>query len=748
MKAIKRQKAGRLIFFYEKFDFFNLFTRWKKKTTGYMFIALFLLPFSPFFSLLFFFYGLVVFYKRIATHFFPSKEYVVFYNKLMKNMTADRVVSVIGYEVYEGELGEHLDIVSSDAKEAAERLRSKEMAMKSYKNVHRHVGIDFKFLTTHTLMTGMTGAGKTEGIRSLVNDILKAGGGVNFTDGKSDTKMLGEFYSQAKRLGRDTSRFAINFLQPENLGESNTMSILNMLHPVKIIEFLGSLVKKDESGGDANFEHFFQKGKSMLFPITSCLYIRNKFYREGINFDKLEAYQTPVNMTILYVTFYSMLRDINDKIKNDTYKLSAELESMVGVIAENKDLEYVEKTIELVTQYTSKAAMVEEELGFSYVVLKEIYQNSFSILQTYLSTIWNRYSVYLPILAKIIYAVGQKNGKKFFEYGNFDNCYNINEIKEFFRIVKDEISTDDKHILEDFLKKYSLQDYDLGLKDLMTLMRGLTTKNGSVDDPPPDAVQQHAYAQQIWTNLFQLLSVYKHIFGANEGDVQPIDLLRNNKFLYTLIPPLSLQRSQTEILGKIQVMALKEVASLALGGEKLSLHPTLENIYKDKFTPKPFYLFILDEYGAYPVDGIDVILAQVRSLNIGVIISVQDFVSLKTSGTNETAQKRALANLNKVFYKTEDKDVIEWLEHMVSKINVQEAEFSQDEEGNLIEMAKVGIKEASVFEPRMLREFDKGFAALQRNGDAGGTVFLHTFYRGGKQEEKTVKHYVPYDAAI
>lgn len=746
MKFIKRQKAGRIVFYYDKYDALNMFAKWSKKIRFLLFLGVILAPFFPFLGLTLFFYAIVVYYRKILGVFFATKEYITFYNKLMRNITADKVITIIGYEVYDSELNDHLDIVMSDQAEAAARLKEKQKAMMAYKNIHRHVGIGLKQALTHFVMAGKTGAGKTEGIRSFVDDVLRAGGGANFVDGKSDTKMLAEFYTQAKLAGRETSRYAINFLQPENLGESNTMSILNILHPVKIIEFLGSLVKKDESGGDANFEHFFQKGKSMLFPITSCLYIRNKFYREGINFDKLESYQTPVNMTILYITFYGMLRDINDKIKNDTYKLSAELDSMIGTIIENKDIEYVEKTIDLVTQYSSKASLIEEELGFSYATLKEIYQNSFMILQTYLSTIWNRYSVYLPILAKIVYILGKRGGKKFFEYKAFDSCYNINEIKEFFQYIKDNLSTKDQAVVKNFYNTNNLADEGISLNDVTTLSGGFSTKNASVDDPPPDAVQQHAYAQQIWTNLFQLLSVYKHIFGANEGDVQPIDLLQNNKFLYTLIPPLSLQRSQTEILGKIQVMALKEVASLALGGEKISLHPTIENIYRDKFTAKPFYLFILDEYGAYPVDGIDTILAQVRSINIGVIISVQDFVSLKTSGTNETAQKRALANLSKMFFKIEDKDVIEWVEQMVTKVNVQESEFSQDEEGEFVEGAKISIKEEQSFNPRVLRDFDNGFAVLQMGGDIGGTVYVHTFFRGGTIGEKTIKRYIPYDS--
>lgn len=340
--------------------------------------------------------------------------------------------------------------------------------------------------------------------------------------------------------------------------------------------------------------------------------------------------------------------------------------------------------------------------------------------------------------------MGKAKGKHFY-HEDKSSCYNYNEIKDLFNEMKRVIISADSNIIRKWYEENEIKAEGLvAPMDTDTIYKALATAKGSVEDPPPDAVQQHAYAQQQWTNLFNTFTMYKHIFGQSKSEIRPEKILKDNKFLYTLLPPLELQAAQVEILGKLQVMAIKEVAALALGGAKLSQHITIGNIFRDRFTPKPFTLVVLDEYGAFPVDGIDTILAQVRSLNMSVIISVQDLVSLKPGGKGDTAQKRALANLTKLFYKIEDDDVIKWVEGMVSKHEVEVPEVHYDAGGNLVADTKVATKDVENFDPKKLRDFDKGFGVLQKNGTEFGTTYVQTFFRGGEPKSIFVKKYRPY----
>lgn len=82
-------------------------------------------------------------------------------------------------------------------------------------NKLRHIGIDMDLAKTHMVLVGKTGAGKTEALRSIMDDIMKIGGGIVFNDGKSDVKMLDEILAQAKSNYRETSVRVLNFLKAE-----------------------------------------------------------------------------------------------------------------------------------------------------------------------------------------------------------------------------------------------------------------------------------------------------------------------------------------------------------------------------------------------------------------------------------------------------------------------------------------------------------------------------------------------------
>ncbi len=747
-RTVQKGEKSKLILYETKKQVRMSFLKNKKSVKTFYFFAVVTSFKFPILSILFFTYMLIAFYKKVFNNFFKTREHIIIYNNLLSPVTANEVVSKIGYEIYPEDIQEHLALVKNDSKEAIKNLANKQKKYQQPQYDYLHIGLSEKIAKTHLVALGKTGAGKTEFIRTMMDDIFRFGGGIIYVDGKADTKIYQEFQLQSYEKNRETSNYVVNFNKAELLGESNTLSILGLLHPIKIVEFLGSLARKGE--GDANSEHFFNKGKAMLYPVVNGIALRNKFYKEGMNFDKIADGTTPVNMAINQIVFYCMLRDIEQRIRNNNDLVSL-LDSSVSILTTDPKLKYIEKIVEYATQFPAQLSIIEEKMGISYITLKEIYTNTYLLYKTYLETVWNQYGILLNIISRIIYVTGCAKEKSFFidEYKSYNNCYSLNEIKDMFNYIQElfesaQASSANGQKLSEWYSKYNFAKEGITQNNITTLIKGMTSPKSSISDPPEDAIQQHSYAQQQWQQLFATIGQYKHIFGQSIGEVQPEKILKNNKFLYVLLPVFDLQPAQVEILGKMQIMLIREVASLALGGEKLSIHRTVANIFKDSYTPKPFTLIVLDEYGAFPVDGLDTILAQVRSLNMSVVIGIQDMISLKV-GQNEVPQKRAMANLSKLLFKIEDKDMVEWVKGMVSKIEVENTKYNYDAVDNIIADNELTIAEKESFNPEIARDFDKGFAVLQTGGGIGGTTFLQTFYQGGKAGNIMVKRYYSFD---
>jgi len=697
----------------------------KFATRFYIFLIISMI--SPFLALLFFFYSVGEFYLKFVREVFTNKKKFIAYNSMFQIQVRKNVLSIVGYRVEEHELDEHIAMVKNDDKAGLAEKQQKHLHLK-----HKHVGLDKGTLTTHIALIGKTGSGKTEGIRSLSDDIMRIGGGYLFNDGKSDTTMLNEVLNQAKRCGRETSVMVINFLKAESMAESNTFNMLTIMHPVKIVEFLGNLVM--DGGGKGNEAYFFNRGKAMLFPVVAGLAIRNKVADEGLDFEKIAEYTQLNNINMLWLAFYCMSRDINEIIKNNKV-LKKKLDSIV-VIKENKNFEYIEKIIDYVIQNPMEKNTVENLLGFEYTLIKEIYNNVYVIIKTYMGEVWNQYSTLMNPLCKIVYIIGKEQGHQFFTE-NFSRICKINDIKAIYAIIKD--NHENPNVLN---VEYNLFTKGINEQDLKQITLAFKESNkGNLEDAPSNAIQQHAYAQQQWTVLFNLFIAYKHVFGQGKSEIDPQKILTDNKILYILLPPLELADDQVKILGKIILMTIKEVAGIALGGKEISIHETLKNIKKDMITPKPFTLVVLDEYGAYPIAGLATLLAQVRSINLSLVLGIQDMASLMANGDDTTSQERALANLMKWILKVEDKTTKEWMDSMLEKKHVRKQTKQLDAYGNLVLTNNSDIQEKDVLKKSSFMNFNNGFSAMIAGSDSDKIVYVQTFFRGGESGTVFIKRF-------
>jgi intracellular multiplication protein IcmO len=80
---------------------------------------------------------------------------------------------------------------------------------------------------THILYLGTTGAGKTEGLKSMVTNALTWGSGFVYIDGKADTDLWSSLSSLVRRFGRDDDLLVLNYMT----GNSDARAPSNSMNP-------------------------------------------------------------------------------------------------------------------------------------------------------------------------------------------------------------------------------------------------------------------------------------------------------------------------------------------------------------------------------------------------------------------------------------------------------------------------------------------------------------------------------------
>lgn len=118
------------------------------------------------------------------------------------------------------------------------------------KNSNEELWLTNSDARTHILYLGTTGAGKTEGLKSLASNALTWGSGFIYIDGKADTDLWAAIFSLARRFGRDDDMLILNYMT----GNRDGGSISNSLNPFSsgsasyLTNMMVSLMA--EAGGD------------------------------------------------------------------------------------------------------------------------------------------------------------------------------------------------------------------------------------------------------------------------------------------------------------------------------------------------------------------------------------------------------------------------------------------------------------------------------------------------------------------
>lgn len=142
------------------------------------------------------------------------------------------------------------------------------------------------------------------------------------------------------------------------------------------------------------------------------------------------------------------------------------------------------------------------------------------------------------------------------------------------------------------------------------------------------ASEQYGFlSMQLTKPLGSLADDYGHIFRTPLGEVDIDDVVLNRRILIVLLPALQKAPEEMQMCGKIVVNLVKIMMGNASGS---ALHGSKQEIVDSKQTRAPSpYIVVLDEAGYYMVKGIDVMMAQARSLGFMIIVAGQDMAAMQ-----------------------------------------------------------------------------------------------------------------------
>jgi len=623
--------------------------------------------------------------RRFHKEFFGDKEKRDFYKFLFSPKMARKHFITVGYEIPEDRFFEHRDMLEGldvGNPEAIKKAQKKEKIVRTYQK-WREIGLSKKQLVTHFWIIGTTGAGKTSFVMTALEKQMEIGGGVIFVDGKADEAMAYKLYSLAKKVGREHDFYLINFLNTEKFKEhTNTINPIANAPADQIIEFFKAL--KGEAQGDQAY--WVGRGVALLSPIVKFSCLRRDYYGENFTFTVLYDHISSVDkFTFMSAVVKAMVSALEEKVRNTPgmEEIFQTARAAAGVVDENYP--YVDALVYYYKNNPSKLPEIEMK-GLDY---------------TFMSTLWQTYNLILSYAGQISseWVDGYINvlAEKFYENFGID-------------LLK---------VKRDILIKYYSE---------------LIKSNPNLKVPVnemQDAFQQHAYAQQQWTDIFTTLASYDHIFSSLTPDVDMLDVLKNQKILYVLLPPLKQSSKTTNLLGKIILTMIRQAVATALGGPFENLSRMQKEILKDIITPKPLGLVVLDEYGAYPIEGLDVLLAQVRSINVSIILATQDYTSARVEGKDENSVRRAWGNTQKLVLRVKDDETLKMLkESMPEKAVLKSSVIEYD--GYHHEKADRTVEKEPIIDPKILQGLKNGAGVIITDEFP---VLIQTYWADAKPAE-------------
>ena len=675
---------------------------------------------SPIFLISTIFIFMYKYYREFYSLFFKNSHIKSAYKDLLAPMLSPHLFSAVGYRVYPEELEEHLQIINSEYGEDKKKLIQKGIRMKG--DLSRQYGFSLDKLCRHVFFLGTTGAGKSETIMAFFTDVIRNGGASGFVDGKGDITMEGRIYNLCREEYFETQFNVINFTVPENSPDTNTYSqLLSFSSSTKTAEFLNEFIG---GAGDGN-DHFKNRSKVMLANVVHSFKNRQKYYNETFSISDVSQGSDHIELTNIYTLSYGLCVEIEEiittRMANSRRFREAMKKATNGLkIPKYEEIEHLEQLVEYLNQNPMMIHIIEKEINLKM----DFFQNYFilfSHIEGYIketSPSWYKYTL---AIAKATYELMVKKRKKYLYTS--DNFVSMRDIR-FAYISFKRADADFEYVL-----KLLPPDIQANLKEACGLVENAPESLERINN---DSIIQHQYAMQGWGRVFSLFATYQRIMGSPYPEIDGEDIVKNGKVLFVMLPATELAGDQVEALGKLIILFFKNIASLALGGDKQSATSVQFKIFQHKIKPTPIYLMVLDEIGSYmPSKIVSLIASQVRSLQISLIISGQDTVSIEPDGADGKREKaRLMANLAKIVLQTRDTDTLE-LEKLIPEVEVIETDSYVKSVTSHEVIATEGgtIKKVKTFDMGNATRFVKGFG-VHLDSARKEPIYFQSYYLG------------------
>lgn len=272
----------------------------------------------------------------------------------------------------------------------------------------------------------------------------------------------------------------------------------------------------------------------------------------------------------------------------------------------------------------------------------------------------------------------------------------------------------------------------LALKGFFDSLPGFNLQKALNGDPQDGkASEQYGFlAMQLTKPLGSLADDYGHIFRTPLGEVDMDDVVYNRRILIVLLPALQKAKAEMEMCGKIVVNLMKIMMGNASGS---MLHGSRREIVEAKQTraPSPF-IAVLDEAGYYLVKGVDVMMAQARSIGFQIVLAAQDQAALQSLDAQVAETAAANASLFAAGKTVDGDKTLNFIQRIFGKAHVSVTSGFSKEQGifssKWVDRQDASFQEVERVRLNELQNMMEGEFYFLFNGTI---VRASTFYIGG-----------------
>lgn len=197
--------------------------------------------------------------------------------------------------------------------------------------------------------------------------------------------------------------------------------------------------------------------------------------------------------------------------------------------------------------------------------------------------------------------------------------------------------------------------------------------NKPTHQQPEEVTRQFGFAQAYFTRALSSLSdTYGNIYMTQLGEVDPVDVVTNNRILVTVLPAMEKSDEELSNLGRINLTALRNAIATGLG-------PKVEGTRKevlDSLSTATNYPtgIILDELAYQAVPGIAITAAQARGLMFAMCFASQEFSSLLRTLDKEAYQLIANSRLKVIMAQEDAGETLKLIYEVVGEARQMESD--------------------------------------------------------------------------